>query len=196
MAVRTFGLPDFIMAGIKKVLLFSTLNPYPFWAGSENFWFDFVMDDRTNSEFLFQVVLADSPVTRKKGLLLAEKGIKTKFYRHFNVHFINRNLYKASDKLKRRNYRTLPWYDEISKGSYDLVWINVSTLSDLTDLSYAVQQCKKKGIPYWLILQHGYEDFFLNSQKEIDTVSTIVDSAKRFIFISQEQGIIGKSLMP
>ena len=89
-------------------------------------------------------------------------------------------------QLKRREFRTLPWYDEISKGDYDLVWFNVSTLTDLGDLSYAVQQCKKKGVPYWLILQHGYEDFFLTSPKELEMVANVVDSAKRFIFISQK----------
>ena len=169
----------------KKILLFSTLNPYPFWAGSENFWFDFVMDDRINRDFIFQVVLADSPVTRKKAVSLSKKGVKTKLYKHFNVHFARRNIYRVIDKLKRSDFRTLPWYNEISRSNYDLVWFNVATLADLADLSYAVQQCKKKRIPYWVIIQHGYEDFFLHSQKEMETVANVVDSAKRIIFISQ-----------
>ncbi|MBL0130283.1 MAG: hypothetical protein IPP43_03465 [Chitinophagaceae bacterium] len=49
-----------------KILLFSTLSPYPFWAGSENLWYDFVCDKRVREELDFQIMLADSPVTRKK----------------------------------------------------------------------------------------------------------------------------------
>ena len=184
---------------IKKVLLFSTLNPYPFWAGSENLWFDFVQDERVNKQVNFQVALAESPVTKKKAVQLAAAGVKTSFYHHFNVSFAKRNLYRVRDKFSKLPHRTLPWYDEIKKGYYNLVWFNVAALADLADLSYAVELCKKQGIPYWLLLQHGYEDFFLNSEKEIATVTEVAASAKRFVFISKRnrwslERAIGKKL--
>lgn len=169
----------------KKVLLFSTLNPFPFWAGSENFWFDFVADERVNMAFRFHLILADSPVTRKKVSILEATGTEVDFYKHFNVSFTRRNLFRFRDRLNKRDYRTLPWFDQIRKGDYDLVWFNVSALGDLQDLYYPVQLCKEKKIPYWLILQHGYEDFFLTSEKEAERVTEVATSAKSFIFIAE-----------
>jgi len=167
-----------------KILLFSTLNPSPFWAGSENLWYDFVKDQRVNSALQFKVMLADSPVTRKKAELLPVTGAIVSFYKHFNVDFTRRNLFRAGDKIRKRSIRTLPWYNEITKNKYDLVWLNVAALADLYELAYAVQLCKKSNTSYWIILQHGYEDFFFSSQQEMDTVSEIALSAKRFIFIA------------
>lgn len=169
----------------KKVLLFSTLNPYPFWAGSENLWFDFVLDNRVNSKWQIHVMLADSPVTRKKAEQLDASGVKASFYQHHNVNFIPRNFYRIADKVSKKTVRTFPWYREITKEGYSLVIFNVSTHADLIDLNYAVQLCRKSATPYWIILQHGYEDFFLTSQKDIDTVIDTATSAKRFIFISK-----------
>jgi len=174
------------MANQKKVLLFSTLNPYPFWAGSENFWYDFVNDKRVHTAFQFRIMLADSPVTRKKAEHLALSGIHTSFYKHFNVDFTRRNLFRVSDKVSRRGFRTLPWYKEISKNKYDLVWFNVAGLADLAELAYGVELCKKTNTPYWLILQHGYEDFFLTGTEEMDRVTDVATSARRFIFIADK----------
>lgn len=171
----------------KKILLFSTLNPYPFWAGSENFWFDFVGDERAGGQFDFHLVLADSPVTREKAALLSASGAaKTSFYKHFNVDFARRNLYRAADKIRKNEHRTLPWFDEIKADKYDLVWFNVAALADLQDLYYPVKLCEKLNIPYWLILQHGYEDFFLTNQREMETATEVAVSAKRFVFIAKK----------
>lgn len=167
-------------------MLFSTLNPYPFWAGSENLWFDFVRDERLKASHSFKVMLADSPVTRQKGNELKEAGVEVGYYKHFNVDFTRRNLFKLADKLSSRNQRTLPWYKEISKGKYDLVFFNVSTHADLLNLSYAVTLCKKYAIPYWLLLQHGYEDFFLATEEELDITIDVATSARRFIFIAKK----------
>ena len=168
-----------------KILLFSTLNPYPVWAGSETFWFDFVGDERINSRFAFELVLADSPVTREKVGRLAADDIKAVFYKHFNVDFARRNLFKIYDGVRRKNTRTLPWYDRIAEVKPDLVWFNVAALADLGELVYGVRLCKRLSIPYWLILQHGTDNFFLTSQREIETVTDVAVSAKRFIFISR-----------
>ncbi len=173
------------MPSQKKILLFSTLNPYPFWAGSENFWYDFVKDSRVKEAFSFHICLADSPVTRKKAATIENEAVIVEFYKHFNVSFTRRNLYRISDKVSGRNNRTLPWYDVIKKDKYDLVWFSVAALADLEDLAYPIQLCKKQGIPYSLILQHGDEDFFLSSAQQIDIVAEVAMSAKRFIFIAE-----------
>src|SRR6476620_2390912 len=136
----------------KRILLYSTLNPYPFWAGSESFWFDFVSDARVNSRFDFHLFLADSPATRAKGEILGKKGITTDFYKHFNVNFTRRNFYRLTDSLRRKTTRTLPWFNQIKKAKYDLVWFNVAALADLRDLIEPVRICKALQIPYWLIL--------------------------------------------
>ena len=172
------------MPDSKKILLFSTLNPYPFWAGSENLWYDFVRDNRVNSRFQFRIMLADSPVTRAKAKALEHPQLDTVFYKHFNVEFLRRNLSRVKDKITRKQVRTLPWYQEISRNKYDGVWFNVAALADLSELSYAVELCKKTQTPYWLILQHGYEDFFLTSTEEMERVIDVATGARRFIFIA------------
>src|SRR6185295_10856588 len=43
----------------------------------------------------------------------------------------------------------------------------------------------KLGIPYWIILQHGYEDFFLADERAIEAVAEISTAARRFIFIAK-----------
>ncbi|HTK38114.1 MAG TPA: glycosyltransferase family 4 protein, partial [Pyrinomonadaceae bacterium] len=183
----------------KSVLLFSTLQPYPFWAGSENFWFDFVADERRNSFFQFHVSLADSQVTRAKAEALAAAGAGVSFYKHFNVNFARRNIYRLSDRIRRRSERTLPWYDVIKNGRWDLVWFSVDGLNSLLDLEYAAGICREQGIPYWLQLQHGYEDFFLTTARDIDVVSLVAVEARRFIFIADRnrrslERAIGKRL--
>lgn len=173
------------MKPLNEILLFSTLSPYPFWAGSEKYWFDFVRDERVRERFHFHTRLADSPVTRAKGELLTAAGADVSFYKHFNVDFARRNLARLGDKIAGRETRTLPWYDEIGKGKYDLVWFNVDGLHNLRDIEYAVAICKRKNVPYWIILQHAYEDFFLTSEHEIDVITDIAASAKRFVFIAK-----------
>jgi L-malate glycosyltransferase len=169
-----------------KIQLFSTLNPYPHWAGSENFWFDFVRDARVNSRFRFRLVLADSPATREKAATLAGRGVSADFYKHFNVDFARRNLYRLADGVRKKETRTLPWFDKIAEEKPDLVWFNVAALADLRELLYAVRICKAQKIPYWLILQHGTDNFFLTSEREIETVAEVANGAKRFIFISKK----------
>lgn len=174
------------MSTRKKVLLYSTLNPYPFWAGSENLWYDFTLDNRVIEKIAFQVMLADSPVTRAKANSLQQAGIGTGFYKHFNIDFARRNLYRLGDKLKRNESPTLPWYREIQKGNYDLVWFNVAALADLASLHYAITLCKKSGIPYWLLLQHGQDHFFCSSQTELEKIREVSLSARRFVFIADK----------
>ena len=168
----------------KRILLFSTLSPYPFWAGSEKFWFDLVTDERTRERFEFHTRLAESPVTREKAELLKAAGAEVSFYKHFNVDFMRRNIARAIDRLAGRTVRTLPWYDEIRRGKYDLVWFNVDCLNNLQELEYAVSMCKRKRVPFWLVLQHGSESFFLDSASQTEVVEEISVSASRFVFIA------------
>jgi glycosyltransferase involved in cell wall biosynthesis len=171
------------MANRKRILLFSTLNPYPHWAGSENLWYDLVRDTRTVEHFEFTVQLAASPVTQKKAQDLMEKGVGVHFYRHHNVHFIKRNIQKLKDRLLKRSNKTLPWYNVITD-AYDLVFFNVAALADLADLIYAVEICIARQVPYVLLLQHGYEDFFFSSAEEMEKTRVVAMQAKHFIFIS------------
>ena len=169
-----------------KILLFSTLNPYPFWAGSETFWFDFVRDERVHTRFDFQLVLADSPATRERAKMLAEYRINVDFYKHFNVDFARRNLFRLADGVRKKDTRTLPWYDRIAEVKPALVWFNVAALADLGELLYAVRLCKDLRIPYWLILQHGTDNFFLTSEREIEIFTEVSTAAKRFVFIARK----------
>ncbi len=60
----------------------------------------------------------------------------------------------------------------------------MAALADLYELAYAVELCKKTSTPYVLLLQHGYEDFFVTSQEELDIITDVALSARRFIFIA------------
>lgn len=170
---------------MTKILLSSTLSPYPFWAGSEKYWFDLVTDPRTRERFEFHIRLADSPVTREKAAVLRNAGADVSFYRHYNVEFLRRNIARIRDRLTRRNVRTLPWYDEIGRGEWDLVWFNVDGLHNLRELEYATNICVGRGMPYWLFLQHGYEDFYLDDADALNAVTKIATGAKRFVFIAE-----------
>jgi len=169
---------------VKQVILYSTLNPFPHWAGSENLWYDLVLNIENIKDLHFQVCLADSPVTRQKAKLLGMSGVSTSFYIHHNDSIIRRNLFRIKDKILGKKQRSYPWFDLIGKEKADLVFFNVAALADLAELTYAVDLCMKNNIPYWLLLQHGYEDFFLSSAEEIERVKKVVHNAKRFIFIS------------
>ena len=170
---------------MKRILLFSTLSPWPFWAGSENYWFDLVMDERAREGFEFDVRLADSPATRAKGVELESAGARVRFYKHYNVEFLRRNVGRLRDRLTGSKVRRLPWYDDISNGNWDLVCFAVDGLHNLGELEYAVGLCKRAGVPYWLQLQHGYEDFFLHAERELAIYEDIAFSAKRFVFIAE-----------
>ena len=183
----------------KKILFFSTLNPFPFWAGSENLWYDFVLDPRVNNYFSITVVLADSPITREKAEALTKAGITVIFFKHFNTHFVDRNIYRIKDRISKRNVRTYPWYNQIIREKYDLVWFTVSTHGDLAEMSYATELCKKTHTRYWLLLQHGYEDFFINSEDELEKISNVVSGAKKIFFIADRNRLsleraIGKKI--
>ena len=172
----------------RDILLFSTLNPYPFWAGSENLWYD-LLQWKGATELKFEVLLADSPVTRKKAESLISNNISVSFYPHHNVNFIQRNLSRVKDSLLKTADKTLPWYDAISKKKPGLVFFNVAALADLAELSYATKLCNKHSIPYWLLLQHGYEDFFVSDAQELEKLQSVVKGAKRFVFISKKNRV-------
>lgn len=171
--------------GSKKILLFSTLNPYPFWAGSETYWFDFVGDPRVREQLDFHVVLAGSPVTRAKGKELEKNGTRVSFYKHFNVNFLPRNLYRGLDRVRGKSARTLPWYNLIRKEKYDLVWFNAAALADLSDLAYGTAICDELKISYWIILQHGSENFYVTSEQELEVVRAVPTGARRCVFIAK-----------
>ena len=170
---------------MKKILLFSTLSPYPFWAGSEKYWFDFATDPNVSGSVRFHAVLADSPVTRERGAKLVAAGSQVSFYKHFNVHFFRRNLYRLIDTLSSKKIPTLPWFDHIRTSRPDLVWFCVSTSSQILHVARGANICRELNVPYWLILQQSPEDFFLTEGNDCEIAATIARDAARFVFISR-----------
>ncbi|MFX9457954.1 hypothetical protein ABTO37_19430, partial [Acinetobacter baumannii] len=49
--------------------------------------------------------------------------------------------------------------------------------------------CKKLSLPYWLVLQHSYEDFFFGSKLEIEAATEVATSARRFIFVAEKNRV-------
>ncbi|MDI1243724.1 MAG: glycosyltransferase family 4 protein [bacterium] len=129
--------------------------------------------------------MADSPVTREKAISLRAAGVAVSFYKHHNVEFLRRNIRRVRDRAQGATARTLPWYDQILKGNWDLIWFAVDGLKNLGDLRYAVSLCERVDIPYWIQLQHGDENFFLTSESEIDAYADICVSARRVVFIAE-----------
>jgi glycosyltransferase involved in cell wall biosynthesis len=169
----------------KNVLLFSTLGPWPFWAGSEKYWFDLVTDERTCAELKFHIRLADSPTTRAKGELLRAAGAEVGYYKHFNVEFLRRNLSRVRDRILQRSTRTLPWHDEIGRMKPDLVWFNVDGLGNFLEIEYGARLCRRHKVPYWIVLQHASEDFAFPSPDAVERAREIAAGAKRFVFIAR-----------
>ncbi|MBL0337293.1 MAG: hypothetical protein IPP73_18780 [Chitinophagaceae bacterium] len=167
-------------------MLFSTLNLTLSGQDVKIFGLILCLTKGLNSNFKFHLVLADSYVTRKKAEILSSFGVSTSFYKHFNVRIVKRIFYRLADKLRNRDFKTLPWYNYINLNGCDLVLFNVAGLTDLVDLYYPMTLCKKKGVPYWIILQQGQENYFLHSQKSLELVSEVSLTAKRFIFIAKK----------
>ena len=168
----------------KEILLFSTLSPYPFWAGSEKYWFDFATDPNVSALLTLHAVLGESPTTSERGHDLTQSGHRVTLFPHFNVNFARRNLYRVIDRVTSKRVRTLPWFAHIRSDNPDLVWFCVSTSHQILDVAYGAAICRELNIPYWVILQHSYEDFFLPENEERDLAASIARDARRFVFIS------------
>jgi glycosyltransferase involved in cell wall biosynthesis len=65
------------------------------------------------------------------------------------------------------------------------VWFNVDGLHNLGELEYAAGLCEQADVPYWILLQHGYEDFFIDGEHQLAAYCRIATGAKRFVFIAE-----------
>lgn len=124
-------------------------------------------------------------MTRAKGDSLRAGGADVAFYKHFNVEFVRRNFSRVRDRIMRRNVRTLPWYDEITRLRPNLVWFNVDGLPNFLEIEYGVRICRRHNIPYWIVLQHAAEHFRFSSSADGAKAADIAEGAKRFAFIAK-----------
>jgi glycosyltransferase involved in cell wall biosynthesis len=74
---------------------------------------------------------------------------------------------------------------EIVESRPALVWFNLTTASDALLLGLAAKACQKKGIPYWLLIHHTHENFFLPDSEETDRCSAVFEGARRVICLSK-----------
>lgn len=170
------------------VLVYSTQMLAPFWGGSEKYWYEIVMDPRLRERFQCAVVLADSPVTRERGRQLESLGVAADWYP------FREPLPDITTRLKRRVERQFKgdvpeprqtrWLNWMERYRPQLVWLNLATASHLYDLTEAVEACAHYHVPYWLVMQHSFEQLFFDSDDQIKAHAAILDGAARVVFVS------------
>jgi len=171
-----------------KILFFSTQQMPPFWGGSEKFWYEVVSDQRVRKLFDCSVLLSDSPVTRTYGGVLQMLGVA--------VGYDSDNPPSILQRVGRRLTRVVlgksppqcdhPWLIEaIDRCRPALVWFNLATAGNATQLEHASEVCRKRGVPYWLIVQHAWEQFFFRDDKVIEQFAKVVEGARRVVCVAK-----------
>jgi hypothetical protein len=118
-------------------MFFSTLSAYPFWEGCEKSWFDFVCSEIVRDRVDCHVALADSEVTRERGRILKDKGVKVTFYPHFVTSLFRRNLYRIGNKIGWVEPGYAYWFNLIREHRPTLVWFTIAGLPDVASWRYA-----------------------------------------------------------
>lgn len=175
-----------------KLLFFSTQLTYPFWGGSEKFWYEALLDVRLREQFDCHVMLRESPVTRERGEQLKALGVRVV------ANTINENgvamPHVAAPGAVRRIGRGIKrvmqperglWLKALDRHHPDLVWFNLADASCASTLAAAAAVCHQRGVPYWLIVQHAFEHYFLSNDDHTERFAAVVEGARRVVCISQ-----------
>ncbi len=188
-----------------KLLFFSTQLIYPFWGGSEKFWYEALSDVRLLEQFDCHVMLRESPATREpadrlKSLgvhvianMMNEGGVVLPHVPRSTVKRIQHGLKKVVQPEQRL------WLKAVERYRPDLVWFNLADASCALTLSEATAVCRQRKVPYWLILQHAFEHYFFANDAQTDHFAAVVEGARRVVCISQRnraavERTIGRSL--
>lgn len=168
-----------------RILFHSTQSVFPYWGGSEKYWFEAILDPRFRDRFDIDVLLRPSPVTEKWGRELATLGA------HVDLDFLRPGLVRKVAGFARRQLklnppatRQKPWRRLLADRRPDLVWFNVAGLDNLPWLADAAAACRSAGTAYWIILQYAPEHFFLPDDARTAELDDLVSHAARVVYIA------------
>src|SRR5919198_3885114 len=171
-----------------KILLYSTHLEFPFWGGSEQFWYDVLLDRRMLEQFACKVLVGDSPLIREKAGHLKHWGTEVQLYCVKPASLLARIARRIRRELLARDGGYVPYprlIKEIVESRPALVWFNLTTASDALLLGSAAKACQKRGIPYWLLVHHTHENFFLPDSEQTERCSAVFEGARRVICLSR-----------
>lgn len=170
-----------------KILFYTTQVVYPFWGGSEKFWYECLLQPELHSEFDCQVMLPDSPVTRARGNTLRSLGVSVKWYTKLCPNSFNRIAFRLRQEIlgSKDPEGRLPRFDEIHRYHPELVWFSLASIGDWPAVEYAVSLCHAREVPYWLVVLHTPEHFFVHDPAGAVRFEGLIEGAKRVVFIAE-----------
>ncbi|MCS6862681.1 MAG: glycosyltransferase family 4 protein [Abditibacteriales bacterium] len=167
-----------------RVLFYST---YPFWGGSEKFWYETVLDARFRDRIECHVMLADNPNMRPRAEHLKSLGVAVIWYPSAEPGLVTRigRRLRRTVRPKEPPWEERYWLNVLGCCRPSLVWFNLATLSDVMMVRTAAAACRTRSVPYWLIVQQAFEQFFLRSDAETERFAAIVEGAQRVVCIAE-----------
>lgn len=170
-----------------KILFYTTQVVYPFWGGSEKFWYERILNPKLRDQFDCRVMLPDSPITRARGEYLSSLGVGVKWYSKLRLNSLDRIEHRLRYMALRRRLPEgrLRRFYEIRRCRPDLVWFSLASIGDWGSLEYAVALCRKRKVPYWLVILHTPEHYFVHEAEASQRLEEMVEGAKRVVFIAR-----------
>lgn len=163
----------------------STQDRPPFWHGSEKYWYEALEAGATRG-LKTTVVVRDSPEMRQRSVALIAAGIDVEFdtlpvaglpgaaVRHARHRFARGPIAPVLDR----------WARCLSRGDVGLVWFNLASFSMIRAVEAHAAACVRRGIPYWLVVQHAGEDWFPPDEHERARYYATAAGARRIVFVS------------
>lgn len=165
-----------------KVLFFSTLQ---LWRGAEKFWSDAVLDSRFRDEFDCHVMLRDNDAVREWASRLVAAGVTVKWWHDAPGSVVQRawnRLARGHRQSELGRYQA--WRNQIMSLRPALVWFNISGIGAIRRLGLPASTCADLGIPYWLVIQHAQDHFFLENDDERVKCESVVMQAARVVCVA------------
>lgn len=168
------------------ILVYSTQPIYPFWGGSEKFWFETILHPDFIAQFRCTVLLRDSPVTRSRAESLKKAG--------YDIQWIRQAKRTTLQRITNRLKNTVipgaarphdPVIQQIEAVKPDLILFNLSSISHILSSAQIFLAAIRLGIPYWLVFQHIQEHYFARNDEMTSRFAHILDEASRIVCVSR-----------
>jgi glycosyltransferase involved in cell wall biosynthesis len=175
-------------SGGPLVLIYSTQSIYPYWGGSEKYWFEAVVSPRFQSAVRTHVTLRRSPTTEARGRDLKEAGASVSWWtgdqRSVSLA-VRRRLAPSTGRARALTTSGRAWARLLGSVSPDLVWLNLASLGGIASVEDAARECRDREIPYWLVVQHAAEHWFAADDERTESVATILEGARRVVVVAE-----------
>lgn len=168
---------------MTRRLLIISANQRGGWGGSEKFWYESLLVGEIQKVFECHVALRTTEVNQIRKQRLSEVGVDTKL---FDVD----QRYTIRERIKNRmlgphSIRRKCWMSKaISLNEPSLVWFNIGGFRRVCDVFSGSDYCRKNGIPYFIVFQHG-DELWIPSEPLMDETLTVLTSAAGILFVSE-----------